>query len=345
MHRMLMPALGLLGLVVLCLLCVRCHAPRIEAELTDQGRELLAAEGFDPTVLRIDGRDATLEGVVGSEEHRLAAARLVADVPGMRVVDNRLSLPVPVRFELDRSGETAVLTGRLPNEAHRAAILSRAHDLWSAGTITDDLRVDAAVEEPEWLGGLPDALTAFDRRTRGGSFAVDGEELTLGGRLFAESARQALLERLGRILPGLPIADRSEVMPPATTEELQAALDTAVTIRTVEFASGSAELTTLGRSVLDEIFELLSSRETMPIAISGHTDDQGNDDYNLDLSRRRAEAAGDYLVGKGLAAGLLESAGFGETRPIADNTTPEGRLRNRRIEFDVLKQSSLEENK
>ncbi len=337
MQRIL-PVLGWLGLAVLCFFCVRCHAPRIEAELLDRGRERLAAAGYDRAELEVDGRDAALLGVVAAEEDRLRAARMVAEVSGVRAVDNRLTLPEPLRFALSRSASGVALEGSLPSAAHREAIVSRARDLWGTDVAAGALEVNPAVEEPEWLAGLPDALAAFDRRTEGGSFAIDGGELTLGGRMYAESARRALLTRLGRALPGLSITDESEVLPPETTAELQATLDVAVRSRTVEFASDSAELTELGRSVLDEIFELLSSQEGVRIAISGHTDDQGDDDHNLRLSRRRAAAARDYLVAKGLAAGRFETAGYGESRPIADNATPEGRLHNRRIEFAVLEE-------
>jgi outer membrane protein OmpA-like peptidoglycan-associated protein len=62
----------------------------------------------------------------------------------------------------------------------------------------------------------------------------------------------------------------------------------------------------------------------------------GEDDFNMDLSQRRAESVRDYLVELGLARGRFDTAGFGETRPIADNETPEGRQRNRRTEFRVI---------
>ncbi len=343
MQRILMPVLGLLGFILLCLICVLYHAPRIEAELRDQGRERLTAAGFDSATLEVEGRDATLTGWAANGDDRAVVERLVAGVPGMRAVDNRLELPGAVRFVLDRSGDDVVLKGLLPSAAHRDAIVSQARDLWGAEVATGELLVDPEAEAPDWLAGLPGALAAFSRRTQGGSLAIDGGELTISGRVFAESARDALHERLGQVLPGLSIANLSEVRPPADAAELQATLDAAVLSRTVEFASGSAELTDLGRSVLDEIFELLSSQEGVRIAVSGHTDDQGDAAYNLELSRRRAEAARDYLVGRGLAADRFETAGFGESRPIADNATPEGRLRNRRLEFVVLRESSLEE--
>ncbi|WP_448520147.1 OmpA family protein [Rhodoflexus sp.] len=73
---------------------------------------------------------------------------------------------------------------------------------------------------------------------------------------------------------------------------------------------------------------------SLKLYIEGHTDDKGDDTFNLNLSRRRAEAVRKYLLAKGCKAQLI-AAGFGETRPIAPNTSDEGRQKNRRVEFRV----------
>ncbi len=69
--------------------------------------------------------------------------------------------------------------------------------------------------------------------------------------------------------------------------------------------------------------------------IAGHTDSQGDAKLNLDLSERRAKRCYDYLVSKGIAAGRMASAGFGETKPVGDNKTAAGREQNRRVEFEL----------
>ena len=74
----------------------------------------------------------------------------------------------------------------------------------------------------------------------------------------------------------------------------------------------------------------------VPVEIAGHADAQGSEERNLDLSERRALAVFDYLVSQGEDPGRFEVVGYGETRPIADNSTPEGRQKNRRIEFIAL---------
>jgi outer membrane protein OmpA-like peptidoglycan-associated protein len=73
------------------------------------------------------------------------------------------------------------------------------------------------------------------------------------------------------------------------------------------------------------------------IEVAGHTDSRGSDAYNLDLSQRRAEAIRNYLISKGIAADRLSAKGYGESQPVADNATDEGRFKNRRVELVPLK--------
>jgi outer membrane protein OmpA-like peptidoglycan-associated protein len=88
---------------------------------------------------------------------------------------------------------------------------------------------------------------------------------------------------------------------------------------------------------LEEIARMLRDHPELRLAIEGHTDASGNADHNRELSRRRAEAVRMYLVDNySVEPNRLEAAGFGPTRPIADNETPEGRQQNRRVELVVL---------
>lgn len=88
---------------------------------------------------------------------------------------------------------------------------------------------------------------------------------------------------------------------------------------------------------LDNLVKLLNENSAMEIAIAGHTDNVGNDDYNLKLSKDRATSVVDYLVSKGISAARLTSDGFGKTKPVAENTTEEGKALNRRVEFTINK--------
>ena len=86
---------------------------------------------------------------------------------------------------------------------------------------------------------------------------------------------------------------------------------------------------------LDAAVETLKSKIEFNLDVSGHTDNIGDDAYNQNLSERRANAVVKYLTDKGISAARLKAAGFGETQPVAENETPEGRAKNRRVDFKV----------
>jgi outer membrane protein OmpA-like peptidoglycan-associated protein len=89
-------------------------------------------------------------------------------------------------------------------------------------------------------------------------------------------------------------------------------------------------------SELNNLVKLLNQYPTLKIEISGHTDDVGNEEYNQKLSVDRAQAVVNYLISKGISSSRLSFIGFGFTKPIADNTTEEGRKLNRRSEFKII---------
>ncbi|MCV5900774.1 OmpA family protein, partial [Escherichia coli] len=76
-------------------------------------------------------------------------------------------------------------------------------------------------------------------------------------------------------------------------------------------------------------------RPDIKVEIGGHTDSKGSDAYNLSLSDKRSKSVKDYLVSKGVAAGRMTTRGYGESMPVADNNTDEGRELNRRVELKV----------
>jgi outer membrane protein OmpA-like peptidoglycan-associated protein/outer membrane protein W len=103
-----------------------------------------------------------------------------------------------------------------------------------------------------------------------------------------------------------------------------------VTIRT-HFAFDSAELTAEDKAQLDAVATRLKQLEFIDGVANGHTDNVGDEAYNLKLSERRAQAVVDYLAAKGVAPGRIKAVGYGESKPLADNATEEGRAQNRRV--------------
>ena len=101
----------------------------------------------------------------------------------------------------------------------------------------------------------------------------------------------------------------------------------------VLFRSGSFELLPAARERLAKVSGIVLAYPSLHLAVEGHTDSVGSDEYNQNLSERRAESVRDYFVQQGIAAGSVEARGFGKTDPIASNDTPDGRQQNRRVEL------------
>jgi len=91
--------------------------------------------------------------------------------------------------------------------------------------------------------------------------------------------------------------------------------------------------------ILEDVASVMKNNpQIKKIRIEGHTDWIGTDEYNQKLSERRSNAVKEFLTNKGIDASRMEAVGYGESRPIADNKTAEGRAKNRRTEFNVIEQ-------
>ena len=108
-------------------------------------------------------------------------------------------------------------------------------------------------------------------------------------------------------------------------------------LRGVNFKTASDELLEESYYVLEKVFNSLEAYPNVKVEISGHTDNQGGDDYNLVLSDKRAKSVMNYLVNRGIAADRLVAKGYGKLRPVASNSDAEGRAQNRRVEINPIK--------
>jgi OOP family OmpA-OmpF porin len=114
------------------------------------------------------------------------------------------------------------------------------------------------------------------------------------------------------------------------------AVGTTVVLKGVNFDTAKATLTADSRATLDEVVASLTANPPVKVEIGGHTDSRSSDAYNQKLSEARATSVVGYLVAHGVAADRLTAAGYGESQPIADNATAEGRLQNRRVELKIV---------
>ena len=109
-----------------------------------------------------------------------------------------------------------------------------------------------------------------------------------------------------------------------------------IVLQGANFGFDSAELKPEAQAILDEQAMILEKESDVRVAIEGHADSIGPEEYNQGLSERRAKAVEEYLVSKGISTDRLEVMGYGPSSPIAPNDTKEGRAMNRRVELKVL---------
>ena len=115
-------------------------------------------------------------------------------------------------------------------------------------------------------------------------------------------------------------------------------VNASIILKNIFFETNKFQLDPKSQAELDKIVQLLNDNPTLKIEISGYTDNVGKPSDNLSLSNNRAKSVVTYLIGKGIAAQRVVAKGYGETKPVADNTTEDGKAKNRRTELKVTSQ-------
>lgn len=306
-----------------------------------------AAASLDGTALSASGPEIKLEGKSGLPP---ALFRQAADQLSETAVGSfRLTFVPPpesakeypgVEFTAAKSesGEIAI-AGNLEDNSARSFVNRMAKVVFQTSDMIDLTRADRAVPE-SWTGRVVagmEALAMLDH----GSLLLTPDRSELEGA----SGEQNRIDDAGAHIAaiGLPSELRIEFDPelligalPPTPEECISAIYDAQKSRKISFQPGSEQVTPETVPVLNEIAEVLADCPRAIIEIAGHTDSQGGEEMNLRLSSKRARAVLDQLAFRGARLGNLTARGYGESKPIADNDTDEGRERNRRIEFRLL---------
>ena len=138
------------------------------------------------------------------------------------------------------------------------------------------------------------------------------------------------------VMPAPTRPERITFIDPVRQAENLLTLGDTVTLKNIFFHTASAELYESSLAELDRLAEALQRHPKLRLEVGGHTDAVGSDQDNQVLSERRAKAVYDYLILRGVSADRLTYRGYGESRPVADNDTPEGRAKNRRTTLTPL---------
>lgn len=322
-------------------------------------RALKAAGGG---TLTLSNADVTLVGLEGTPDRvfERAAGELEGDLPP--VFSLKAVLPKtevkedsegvqPAEFTATLSPEGQVqLRGRLGDEITRAAIESYAAAAFGVAKVHPATRVDENVP-PGWPARVLAALEALTYLSNG-SVVVTENDISISGQTGVRTARADIARILSDKLESGAAFDLkvtySEALDPLaalpTPEECVEMITAAGNKRKITFAPSSSDIESDAIATIDAIADILRDCQSVKFEISGHTDSQGREVMNQQLSQARADAVLNAIMARRVLTSNLSAVGYGESQPVADNGTEEGREANRRIEFRLVTEEAPAED-
>ena len=298
---------------------------------SDADISLVAAEGTDR---------ATFDRVVGELENALP------DVFALHAVlsETQDGAPKgPAEFTAILSPEGQVqLRGRVRDELSRKTADSYAKSRFGTEKVYFAARLDDTVPEG-WSLRVLAGLQALSELANG-TVTVTDDTVTVAGTTGSKDASadiaRILSDRLGEGQKfKIDVAYNAKLDPNADRPPPEKCINDVKTIQAkqkINFEPGSNTVTSDSRKILDQLAEVLRFCGPLRIEIGGHTDSQGREEMNLELSQKRAEAVIAELRQRRVATAGYVATGYGEAQPIGDNKTEEGREENRRIEFSLI---------
>ena len=234
------------------------------------------------------------------------------------------------------------LKGFLNDHTAEIAVRSYASSIFGSNNINDSLRLSDKLPQ-NWpiqvLTGL-EVVGLLDH----GSLIIEPNTILLEGKSANPEIKSIVSEILSKklgndILYTLKLEYDEQLVPkPIGLDAKKCVLDINNVIETlgIEFAPGEIILQKSSNDTLRNMADIMQTCYMVPMEIGGHTDSQGRKSLNLSISQARAEAVMDSLLSYDILTGNLIAKGYGESTPIADNKTSEGRNKNRRIEFTLI---------
>jgi OmpA-OmpF porin, OOP family len=336
-----------------------CTPPDVSKRLEERVRAATAAGGHTSVSVEMEGQRALLSGLAPTDDAKVAAERAAFSAAGpggawwggVTAVTNEIQVGRPVSpytWSARRQGDLVVLRGHVPTKSARVRIKASADKLFKSPA-QDETSVSAGAPADGRFDDVVVAALNQIKDLRRGEVRIVDQRVTIigdGPAQQADTIRAALANLIkapyvvevdvtdaaaGLGIPELKNIDLSNAQP----ADCQAAFATVMQTNVIEFDSGLAVISPASRELLVNLARLARRCDAYTIEVVGHTDDRGDRDMNMNLSRQRAQAVIDTLSAEGVAADRMSARGEGSNYPRADNRTAAGRAKNRRIEFLV----------
>lgn len=269
-------------------------------------------------------------------------AQVVAPAPA--VVAPVVAAPVvPSPYELTATvdpNRNVVLNGYVPDQSAMDAIVGEAGGNYGPGNVTNNLEIIAGAPN-NWAATAIASLRNIDPLSNG-RIEMRDLSVNVSGDAASQAERDGIQSSLAGGIGNQYNGSYNITAPAPVVVPVVSAADTCqidfnnlLANENVNFESAKAVIASSSYNLLDQMSMIASNCPNASISVEGHTDSQGADDMNQALSESRAQAVVDYLVGQNVDVSRMSALGYGETFPIGDNDTSDGRAMNRRIEFNV----------
>ena len=299
----------------------------------------------DVSLVALDTADqATFDRVVGELEAALPEVfSLHSTLPEPVAIDGTGEGDGPPEFVVTRSPEGQVqLRGRVADDRSRTAAESFAQAHYGSNAVYGAMRLDESLPEG-WSVRVLAAIEALSYLNNG-IVVAQPEIVSVRGVTGETTARaeisRVLSEKLGEGQNfEIDVSYERKLDPQLnipTPEECVAKVNAILAEAKINFAPGSTDFDSQGNDTLDRVAAQIKECEDVRMEVGGHTDSQGRTEMNAALSQSRADAVLNGLLARRVLTSALTAHGYGETEPIADNETEEGREANRRIEFKLI---------
>lgn len=295
------------------------YATSILAKAEQQLRQ--AEEAYRQKQPRQSIEAAAREAAQTAEESRVMAVKQKADedAQAQAAAEKRAAEDRAARAREEAEAQTRARqeaeTARAQAEAAKAEAQQAAEEAARQKAEAEKATAEAEKAKAEALA-QQQALAAEADKAR--QAAAESDKLREQAEKEKQEMRARLLQQLNSVL--------------ATRDSARGLI---ANMSDVLFKSGSFELLPGARERLAKVSGIVLAYQGLRLAVEGHTDSIGSDDYNRRLSEQRANAVRDYLVQQGIASDAITASGFGKSEPVATNDTPEGRQQNRRVELVV----------
>jgi peptidoglycan-binding protein ArfA len=246
-----------------------------------------------------------------------------------------------------RSGNDIKLSGDMPTAEAKEALIAALKDGFGANiNIVDDVRINRDITSLDFSN----AAAVFKAAASVPDFglAIKGDTITLIGTTSSGGQQDAIEQAADAAWPNLNIVDTIGIGGPVSVSAVPGPApvlgpgNSCAHLRSdikasgpITFDTGGSTLSPAVEQTLDQVADKLKGCPGVNITINGYTDNTGNDGVNIPLSTSRADAVADYLTAHGVARDHLTAKGLGAADPIADNGSPDGQAKNRRVEIMV----------